>query len=115
MAAHMSAIAVFASKGGKRVETIQRMYKVPDPFEQKGAGAQGGDSVGQRFRGNVANRIARYADAANVERKLSRKHKSPGGACAVEKNSEVHRYCHASLALGAVLHRLKPTMSFSAA
>lgn len=29
-------------QGRQGVDTIERMYKVPDPFEQKGAGGQGG-------------------------------------------------------------------------
>jgi len=29
-------------EGRQGVDTIERMYKVPDPFEQKGAGSQGG-------------------------------------------------------------------------
>lgn len=33
-------------EGRQGVETIERMYKVPDPFEQKGAGTQGGAASG---------------------------------------------------------------------
>lgn len=33
-------------EGRQAVDTIERMYKVPDPFEQKGAGAQGGTAPG---------------------------------------------------------------------
>lgn len=32
-------------QGRQGVDTIERMYKVPDPFEQRGAGAQGGAST----------------------------------------------------------------------
>lgn len=33
-------------EGRQGVDSIERMYKVPDPFDQKGAGAQGGASSG---------------------------------------------------------------------
>lgn len=33
-------------QGRQAVDTMERMYKVPDPFEQKGAGAQGGAPPG---------------------------------------------------------------------
>src|SRR6185437_332158 len=29
-------------QGRQAVESVERMYRVPDPFDQKGAGAQGG-------------------------------------------------------------------------
>lgn len=33
-------------EGRQAVDTIERMYKVPDPFDQKGAGSQGGAASG---------------------------------------------------------------------
>ncbi len=33
-------------QGRQAVDSIQRMYRVPDPFEQQGAGASGGETSG---------------------------------------------------------------------